>query len=246
MIKKTRISSIAFVLLSVIFIVSAFMISSELFRGQKEKDEFKKIAESAMQISTDKNHANMTQETSIRDLSGLFAANNDCIGWLCIPDTAVDYPVMHTPKALQKYLHQNFYGQYSQSGVPFLDGRCEINDRNLIIYGHNMNNGAMFSAICSYTDDVFCKEHPVVIFQIYGNLNRYKVFAVLKTDTSDAWYNFMAADEKDLFDKCIGDARSRSLVTTGITPEYGHQILTLSTCYGSEKNGRLLVLAVSQ
>ena len=38
---------------------------------------------------------------------------------MCIRDR--DYPVMHTPENPQKYLRRSFYGEYSVSGVPFLD-----------------------------------------------------------------------------------------------------------------------------
>ena len=69
---------------------------------------------------------------------GLFAQNSDCIGWLCIPDTQLSYPVMHTPDNPQKYLRRSFYGEYSQSGVPFLDWRCGLQSDHLIVYGHNM------------------------------------------------------------------------------------------------------------
>ena len=31
------------------------------------------------------------------DLAALAAENPDCVGWLTIPDTGIDYPVMHTP-----------------------------------------------------------------------------------------------------------------------------------------------------
>ena len=71
--------------------------------------------------------------------------NNDCFGWLSISGTNINYPVMHTPNNPQEYLHKNFYGEYSQNGVPFLDSRCAEDSSNLIVYGHNMNNGTMFA-----------------------------------------------------------------------------------------------------
>lgn len=51
----------------------------------------------------------------------LFAQNSECVGWICIHDTHVNYPGIHTPDNPQKHLRKNFYGEYSQSGVPFLD-----------------------------------------------------------------------------------------------------------------------------
>ena len=57
-----------------------------------------------------------------RNLTPLFEKNADCIGWVYIKDTAVDYPVMHTPSEPQRYLRLNFDKEYSTAGVPFLKG----------------------------------------------------------------------------------------------------------------------------
>ena len=151
---------------------------------------------------------------------------------------------MHTPDNPQKYLHKNFYSEYSQSGVPFLDGRCDADSDNLIVYGHNMKNGTMFSNLRYYTDKTFCAEHPMIELETADGLNLCEIFAILKTDNADEWYNFIMADGKDDFNRRVSDVKVRSLFKSDITLKYGQQLLTLSTCYGSSKNGRLLVLAV--
>ena len=253
MTKKQKISlGIVSVLLSAVLAASGFMIYRELSLQQKEKEDFKDLAELITLTPIEppetgnpsgETDAEETQQSG-RNLSELFAMNSDCIGWICIPGTAVDYPVMHTPTNPQKYLRQNFYGEYSASGVPFLDGRCGTESGNYIIYGHNMRNGTMFGDLCCYTDPAFCAEHPTVEFETADGLNLCEIFAVLKTDNADEWYNFNTADGKDAFDECISKAKARSLFQTDVIPEYGQRLLTLSTCYGSSKNGRLLVLAV--
>lgn len=253
--KKEKISfGIVSVLLSAALAVSVFMVYNELSSRQKEKEEFKDLAELVAvtpaatedaSASTDEtDEPENPQETTGRDLSKLFAMNSDCIGWLCIPGTAVDYPVMHTPENPQKYLRKNFYGEYSQSGVPFLDGRCDADSDNLILYGHNMKNGTMFSNLRYYTDPAFCDEHKTMELETADELKLYELFAVLKTDNADEWYNFITADGKESFDEHIVSIKARSLYQPDITPEYGQRILSLSTCYGSSKSGRLLVLSV--
>ena len=84
-----------------------------------------------------------------RNLAPLMEQNSECIGWIYIEGTAVNYPVMHTPSDPQKYLRKNFEKEYSTSGIPFLDYRCTP-DTHLIIYGHNMKNGTMFSDLKKY------------------------------------------------------------------------------------------------
>lgn len=75
----------------------------------------------------------------LHDIPRLIGMNGDCIGWLSIEGTAVDYPVMHTPAYPQKYLRMNFFGESSSAGVPFMDHRCDLSDDNIIsMLKHNM------------------------------------------------------------------------------------------------------------
>ena len=126
---------------------------------------------------------------------------------------------MHTPDNPQKYLHKNFYSEYSQSGVPFLDGRCDADSDNLIVYGHNMKNGTMFSNLRYYTDKTFCAEHPMIELETADGLNLCEIFAILKTDNADEWYNFIMADGKDDFNRRVSDVKVRSLFKSDIIPE---------------------------
>ena len=103
------------------------------------------------------------------------------------------------------------------SGVLFLDGRCNLQSTNLIIYGHNMRNGTMFSNLKKYVDRDFLNAHRTVKFETADGVQTYTVTEVLKTNTSDAWYDRIAAED-------------------------GRRLI-LSTCYGSGKDGRLLIIA---
>ena len=216
-------------LLSAVAVLAGVNIYSELKERQKEKADFAAVAEIAELPMTEAPAESVTDtetETSAepteqpaaeRNIQALIAVNGDCIGWLSIAGTSISYPVMYTPSEPQKYLRRSFYGQYSQSGVPFLDGRCNLQSTNLIIYGHNMKNGTMFSDLKRYVDREFLNAHRTVKFETVDGIRYYTVAEVLKTNTSDAWYNRIAAE----------DCRR----------------LILSTCYGSAKDGRLLIIA---
>ena len=216
-------------LLSAAAVLAGVNIYSELKERQKEKADFAAVAEIAELPMTEAPAESVTdaetepsaepteQPAAERNIQALIAENADCIGWLSIDGTNISYPVMHTPSDPQKYLRRNFYGKYSQSGVPFLDGRCDLQSTNLIIYGHNMKNGTMFSDLKRYVDREFLNAHRTVKFETVDGIRYYTVAEVLKTNTSDAWYNRIAAE----------DCRQ----------------LILSTCYGSGKDGRLLIIA---
>lgn len=205
--------------------LSGINIYSELRQQQKEKEDFKAIAEiaelpmtEAPTEQTESGQAEPTEEPAAeRNIPKLIAANTDCIGWLSIDGTNISYPVMYTPSEPQKYLRRSFYGQYSQSGVPFLDGRCNLQSTNLIIYGHNMKNGTMFADFKKYVDRDFLNAHRTVKFETEDGIRYFTVTKVLRTDITDAWYDRIAAED-------------------------GRQLI-LSTCYGSGKDGRLLIIA---
>ena len=96
------------------------------------------------------------------DLAALQAENSDCVGWLTIPDTGIDYPIMHTPEEPEHYLRRDFHGQSASGGTPFLDGRniAQVGSQNLIVYGHNMLDGSMFKSLVNYLDADFRGKPP--------------------------------------------------------------------------------------
>ena len=216
-------------LLSAAAVLSGINIYSELRQQQKEKEDFKTVAEiaelpmtvaskgSVSDTETEPSAETTEQSVAEHNIQALISENADCIGWLSIDGTSISYPVMYTPSEPQKYLRRSFYGQYSQSGVPFLDGRCSTDGGNLIIYGHNMKNGTMFSDLKKYLNTDFLNAHRTVRLETADGVCLFTVTEVLKTNTADPRYDRKSCED-------------------------GRRLL-LSTCYGSGKDGRLLIIA---
>ena len=188
-------------LLSAAAVLSGVNIYTELKEQQKEKEDFAAVAEIAELPMTEAPAESVTDaetETSAepterpaaeRNIQALITENADCIGWLSIDGTNISYPVMHTPSDPQKYLRRNFYGKYSQSGVPFLDGRCDLQSSNLIIYGHNMRNGTMFSDLKKYLNTDFLNSHRTVRLETADGVFLFTMTEVRRTNTADPWYD---------------------------------------------------------
>ena len=257
--KPLRISmGLLSLLLSTVLAASLWMICTELWGRQQEQNTFDQLTMLVMptrpEESTESGPAEQPTAEAVtdatepepaeRNLAPLFEQNRDCIGWLSIPGTMLDYPVMHTPDVPLKYLRRDFFGNRSQSGVPFLDWRCNLTDDNLIIYGHNMKNGTMFAGITAYTDQDYRDAHPVIEFETDQGAILYAVFAVVRLCKTDRWYSFLCTEDEDSFCRAVTDIQSRALYDTGITPSPGQQMLTLSTCYGSHDDDRLVVIGV--
>lgn len=224
MMTKTKIFLI--LLLSALLCTSAFMVYREYSIQQKDKKEFEELLEIVTPLDETNETTTHTEATigtepkgtvtQERNLAPLFDRNSECIGWICIDGTNINYPVMHTPNQPQKYLRMNFDGEYSISGVPFLDARCTTDGGTAIIYGHNMKNGTQFSDLKKYLDNDFRRHHSTIEFETKSGVHYYTVVDVIRTDIYDEIYNRINSDDDTLM---------------------------LSTCYGSAKSGRLLIIA---
>ena len=160
------------------------------------------------------------------------------VGWVMIPGTPIDYPVMQTPGAPEFYLHHAWDGQESAHGTPFAAYNCDLSapSDNVIVYAHRMNDGSMFGSLLEYESEVFYKEHPLVYFDTLYNTDEYEIFAVFEGHAGNTgpgsfeYYLFTDAETPADFDAYVSSVRAAALYDTGICPEYGDKLLTLSTC----------------
>lgn len=169
----------------------------------------------------------------------------NCVAWIEIPGTDIDYPVMQKQGDPEYYLRRNYKGEYSYSGTPFLDKNCNIRfSKNLIVYGHNMKDGTMFSDLTKYKDLQFCTEHQAMKLTIDGITYNYILYAVCSVDASDGWYTFTGQTSEDNFAELIFHIQNRSsYISFTEQAEYGDHFLTLSTCDYASDNSRLIVIA---
>ena len=176
------------------------------------------------------------------DLAALAAENPDCVGWLTIPDTGIDYPVMHTPDTPEHYLRRDFYGNSASGGTPFLDGRnlAEAENQNLILYGHNMMDGSMFKPLISYLEPNFRESHKDIFLELNGKQYRYEVLAVVETSVDSSLYRYTGLGDPEK------ESAFRSALFGAADLEVIHHTegyLTLSTCNNGGGDSRVLVIA---
>lgn len=180
-----------------------------------------------------------------------FLANADMAAWLQIPGTAIDYPVMWTPRDEEYYLRRGFDGSSNRNGCLILDTDSCVSPltTNLIIHGHNMKSGAMFGTLSDYESEAFYLEHKNLSLYTREVRRNYEIIAVFhsqvykKSDTVFKFYQFFQADTEAEFDDFYQNIRSLSLYDTGVTAEFGDHFITLSTCANHVKNGRFVVVA---
>ena len=223
---------IILIILAAALIISGFKLITTLSKLSGEKKQIEKLAEETEQGEN------------------LFEKNSDMICWLDIEGTEISYPVMYTPDDPEYYLHRDFDGEYSYSGMPFLDSRCDIDkSSNLIIYGHNMKTGKMFHDLLKYENESFYKNHKYIQFDtIYGN-GTYEVIAAFRThiltekEDGFRYYQFFNAEDKSAFNQYVSGCKALTGYTIDTDASYGDSLLTLSTCAYHTDNGRFVVVA---
>ncbi|MBR3537535.1 MAG: class B sortase [Eubacterium sp.] len=189
----------------------------------------------------------------LRKFGKLYEKNPDFVGWLSIEDTSVDYPVMYTPYDEEKYLRKNYDGEYALAGTLFLaaDSDPVRPATNLIIYGHNMKDGSMFSDILKYKKQDFYEEHKLIRFDTIYGTNTYEVLAAFPGQILEMgaegfrYYTFFNAETAEDFNDYIENVTALSVISTTAEAAFGDELLTLSTCenVGANEGKRFVVVA---
>lgn len=178
----------------------------------------------------------------------LLERNSDMVAWIKVENTKINYPVMLTPNDGEFYLRRNFDKEYEFRGTLFFNPTADFYSNNMIVYGHNMDDGTMFGALRKYTNESYYNEHRYIELETKWGNRKYEIAYVFKTvDVLDHpmyvnYYDFIDSTEEE-FKTQIESYQGLSLYTTGVKAEYGDKLLTLSTCEYSHENGRLVIVA---
>lgn len=183
------------------------------------------------------------------EFAELYLQNHHIVGWLTVPGTVIDYPVMQTPNDPDYYLHRNFDKEDSKRGCLYVWPESDVfaPSDNVTIYGHHMRDGSMFGQLDKYRDPGFRAENPYIYFDTLQSLHTYEVMAVFLTTASVgqgfAYHAFVEAADEQAFHDFVAQVEDLRLYDTGVTAAYGDKLICLSTCEYSQTNGRLVVVA---
>ena len=251
--KQDRVMTILMVVFAGIFLLSVGMIGKKLWEAHTQKENFKDLQQIAGTVQKPEqpevDDAAKAEAERLAGLQALHDQNPDFAGWLQIPDTNINYPVMCTPDDVEYYLYRDFDGNKAVSGVPFLGGGCTSFSSSVIVHGHNMRNGTMFHDLMKYMKQDFWEAHPVITYSTLEKYGQYEVLAAFNYDATlnpdPAAFNLYAyagdLSEED-FNTLMDYITRHDLYDTGVTAEYGDRLLILSTCAYHTENGRFVVV----
>ena len=175
-------------------------------------------------------------KTMYQDLKNI---NSDYEFWITIEDTVIDYPVVQGIDN-DFYLSNNFYKENSISGTIFLDYKNTLEDKNLILYGHNMRDGSMFAAINKFKEKDFFDNGKIKI--ISENMEKtYEVFSVCVEEADNINLKSKFTNEED-YSEYINNLKEKSYYTKEINSDFSN-IITLYTCSYEFDDARTIVCA---
>ena len=160
--------------------------------------------------------------------------NPDYVCWIRVEGTSIAYPVVRGSDN-EKYVNISFSGEKNKAGAIFMDYR-NIGEPlpHIIIYGHNLHQGGMFTDLKKFLDEQFLEENNIITLIVNGNEVRFEIFSARLSDINDPAY-----------DLNLGTPRYFARFADRIgAPLQATQILTLSTCYSrGDDDERVIIQA---
>lgn len=130
------------------------------------------------------------------------SVNPDIVGWVSVPGTDIDYPVVQASENDPTfYLDHDVYGGWNPYGCPYLDAGCAergIGSPLALMFGHHMNDGSMFSAFASYSGRGFAEAHDEIVLQTPEEGIRLSVIAADVVDSNAEYKRLEFADDGEL------------------------------------------------
>lgn len=173
--------------------------------------------------SKEGNYVNSANEEELKSI------NSDYKMWIQIENTNINYPVVQGSDN-DYYLKHNFRKESNISGTVFVESANDIdNDKNIILYGHNMRNGTMFNNITNYKEESFFNEDNKINIIMNNTLYEYEVFSVYVKNVSEVNLAIGFANEDEFINYAYNEA-DESLYKKDVDFSAEDNLITLVTC----------------
>lgn len=235
----------------IVFVACAILIGSYTLSSKKNQNSQKNITDQLDDLDVE-----LVDGQLIDRYASLREQYKNIVGRLLIQNksTVNDLIVMHTPDDPDYYLKRDADGNSSAAGTAYLDYECSVETMtdNYLIYAHAMKNLTQFGCLRHYKQKSYWEQYPTITFEtMYDEPEKYEIFACFYSQRYTVgyegfkYYKFKDASNKEEFDYYVDNVIKLSEYDTGIRPEYGEQLITLSTCDYTrvKKEGRFVVCA---
>lgn len=185
------------------------------------------------------------------DFDALQAINPDVYAWITVPGTPVNYPIVQSAVDDGFYLDHDSDKNYDVAGAIFTEhlyNDTSFEDKVTVLYGHDMANGSMFGELQSlYWDREFLLENDEIIIYLPDRELHFEIFAALPYSRMHLLYYYHTEKESafnQLIEDVYGTRKLSAVLIEERRPEFGDQVVVLSTCLSGDNRYRYLVMGV--
>lgn len=196
----------------------------------------------------DKEKSVLNEADILPEYRELYEMNHDFVGWLTIPGTKIDYPVVQCEDS-EYYLTHDFFGKENKNGQIILDKSCDpyTPSYNLVLSGHNMFNENMFGPLLEFVSANYWKRHKTLEFDVLTEKRQYVIFAAFASadyDVDEEGFRYNADIQYRVdAEKWLKEIRESQMYDTEIDVTFGDEFLTLTTCNNRfRENGRMVLV----
>lgn len=233
--KKIELSKKSKSILLVVFIFVLIFASTKLSMYFINLNASKELFDSLISEVLSVDIAFNNQDIVKVDFDKLLNINEDTVGWIRFNNEKINYPVVQANDN-EYYLKYSFDKSYNQCGSIFMDYRnFSFDDKNVVLFGHAMSNNSMFGSLKDVFDKDFFENEDNNFIQIITPNNEtltYQIFSYY-TIEKEEYYITTAFYNRTEFIEFINTIRNRSYKKFNVEVDYLDNILTLSTCHGS-------------
>lgn len=222
--KLSKILTLFFIFIClIIFVISSYLIVSNFLAYKSNEKSVEELIENVIEVNTSQN-VNVDSDKNI-NWCKLKSINADIIGWIEIEGTKVNYPILKDCNSNLYYLRHSYNKEYNINGSIFTTNEKPFTDQETIIYGHNMQNGSMFSILEKYLDSDFFYSHQK--FKIYTKNENYQatVFSVYTIGVDVESKNIEHLNYKDRIKYYQKESKNKVA-----NIQLSNKIVKLSTC----------------
>lgn len=248
--KKDIISKIIVFLIIVVLLAILGVLGYFVYNAYLDNQAQQKYEELQVSVVEEKETPKEQLPGNPIDFKSLKKKNDEIFGWIYIPGTQVDYPLLQSEVSDDFYLHRDINKDYSYPGSIYAEycNNSDMTDRVTLLYGHNMRNGSMFATLHKFEDKSFFDSHRYFYIYLPDRKLTYEIVSAYNYDDRHIMNSFNFA-ETEVFKEYLKSIQNPRSIIVNVRKKLDHKItvkdriVTLSTCLNSGQ-GRYLVQGV--
>ena len=245
--KITRLFLLIIIICCLIYIFSWFNENQKNKNLLSNLRDTNIVGETTIQIPVSEENATETDSAEGKvieiqsyelNFENLLKTNNSTVGWINVPNTSINYPVVQADNN-NFYLNHTFDKSKNTAGWIFADYRnlFDGTDKNIIIYGHNRMDTSMFATLKNTQKPNWYNNsnNKYITFITPDETHVYEVFSVY-TIKAESYYLTTYFNNDESYLNFLNEMKSRSIHDFGVNLNSTDKILTLSTCDSTGKS----------